>query len=231
MRVSEVYKSVQGEGPRVGQATVFVRFAGCNLRCPGWPCDTPHAIDPKLYRHEWRTIGVFSLVDEITLFRTHNICYTGGEPLLQDKKNLLDLIRVLKQGGYHQEMFSNGTIKYPHGVFSEVDIIMDWKLPGSGEFDPVSEARWHNLHNMYLNGFGREHAVKFTIASRADYEAAKEVFQQMRARNLNVRVYYGVVWGKLENARLIAWVLEDDLPWTFNMQVHNHIWDRKERGI
>jgi len=56
MRLSELYTSIQGEGPRVGQPVQFMRFAGCNLRCPSWPCDTQHAIDAARYRHEWETV-------------------------------------------------------------------------------------------------------------------------------------------------------------------------------
>ena len=52
LRLVENYVSTQGEGPRTGLPTHFVRFGGCNMECLGWPCDTPHAVKPELYMAE-----------------------------------------------------------------------------------------------------------------------------------------------------------------------------------
>jgi 7-carboxy-7-deazaguanine synthase len=233
MRVSEVYLSVQGEGPRVGIPTVFVRFGGCNLKCAKWPCDTPHAIDAKNYRQEWIETGQTVLTERITQFCTNNICFTGGEPMLQLRTGMQGLIATLDNSGYHMEMFSNGTLLYPRSVYWHVDIVMDWKLPGSGEATDVEE-RWANAFNLNRmnKDYGRHNAIKFTITGRDDFEVALEVYDQLRAKKLtHIPIYYGVVWGKLADAKLIEWVLQENLPWRHNMQVHNYVWDRTQRGI
>lgn len=227
MRVSEIYKSIQGEGPNVGKPTVFVRFGGCNLRCPLWPCDTPYAVDPKVYRHEWMKMSPTELVDAIKPFATYphfNICLTGGEPILQNKDEFRAFTFLAAMQEWDLEMFSNGTLPYAGVIDKITTIVMDWKLPGSGE-DYTNPTRIINLQALTARD-----AVKFTIANEADYEFAKGMYLKHIAGS-SAKVYAGVVWGQLENETLVKWILDDNLPWLYTMQIHNHIFDRKKRGI
>lgn len=234
MRLSEVYQSVQGEGPQVGVPTVFVRTAGCNLRCPKWPCDTQYAIDPEKYRNDWRQAYWGGLVEEITKYMTDNICFTGGEPMLHYRTGLSETIARLAQAGYHLEMFSNGTRPYPPRVINSVDVVMDWKLPGSGEHTVLTDVRWENYRKMVKASTvgGRNHVAKFTIADREDYEFARDIFERMCSQKIGtLPIYYGVVWGKLTNEELISWALRDGLDWKFNIQIHKHIWPNIVKGV
>lgn len=227
MRVSEIYLSIQGEGPRVGLRTVFVRFGGCNLRCPGWPCDTQHAIDPR-YREEWKAQTPKEVLDQIVkIGRGANICLTGGEPFLQPKAEMDELISLLLDNDLGViECFSNGMLPYTLLSLNVVKFVMDWKLPGSGEYVPIHPVRNDNFKRLWFGS-----AVKFTIASREDYEVAKDIYLDMQDHNLKVSWYYGTVWGKLSDQELVQWVLDDKLDWIHTMQVHNYIWDRTQRGI
>lgn len=231
MRVSEIYLSIQGEGPRVGIPTVFVRFAGCNLRCSSWPCDTPHAIFPELYRKEWldRSPGevlemIFSAAGACA---SYNVCFTGGEPFLQKAEEMDELINLLLHNGDQQaiECFSNGTLPYTELAIDNVSFVMDWKLPGSGEaFD--NKNRGANFLKLHYKD-----SVKFTISDWEDYGIAKDIWETAKDVNPFVSWYVGVVWGKLTDKELIEWILEDGPPWRHTMQVHNLIWDRTQRGI
>lgn len=230
MRVSEIYLSVQGEGPRVGRPTVFLRFGGCNLRCAGWPCDTQHAIDPK-FRKEWKKMGIEEVVQAVRLagegIGAYNVCYTGGEPFLQNNEELMHLterLRELREIGTI-ECFSNGALAYPPWAWEWIYFVLDWKLPGSGELTN-SINRIENVKQME----DLDHAIKFTIKNKNDYETAKEVAAKYELEE-HFDVYYGVVWNEITNSQLIDWVLADRLPWIFTMQVHNHVWDRRKRGI
>lgn len=239
MRVSEVYLSVQGEGPRVGEPTVFVRFGGCNLRCPGWPCDTEHAINP-VFREEWEKLIPEELVKKIEVAAgshvySTNICFTGGEPMLQSANELNILIGMLVDMGYETfEMFSNGTLDYPPDILDNVHIVMDWKLPGAGEkFSPKQEeTRWANLHA--LSGGD---AVKFTVRDESDFMAAQVTWatylqETRRPPHDQPEFFCGRVWdGYYTDADLVAQMLDERVPWRYNMQIHNHIWDRRKRGI
>lgn len=228
LRISEIYTSIQGEGPRTGEQTIFVRFAGCNLRCPGWPCDTPHAIFPELYRNEWESYSVEDLVEKIAKVdsgRHMNICFTGGEPFLQNHEAFQELVLHLWET-HTLEVFTNGTIEYPVWAFEFLYFIMDWKLPGSGE-DPHNKVRLMNLARLQPGD-----AIKFVCADRADYDLALGLWlTHVRGFTPNeLLVYAGPVWGKLEAKDLVEWILEDKLPWLLNIQMHNYIWPVNERA-
>lgn len=227
LRISEIYLSIQGEGPRTGEQTIFVRFAGCNLRCPGWPCDSPHAIFPEKYRQEWESLTpeeVFDKIRQVDDGRNANICFTGGEPFLQNHESLEELVLNLWEGRT-LEVFSNGTIEYPDWAFEYLYFIMDWKLPGSGESE-FDQVRFKNLARLQPGD-----AVKFVCAGREDYEMATHLWRTyIEEIHPNLTIYAGVVWGKLDNATLVAWMLDDKLPWSLNVQVHNHIWPVNERA-
>jgi 7-carboxy-7-deazaguanine synthase len=233
LRVDEHYVSVQGEGPRVGLPTQFIRFGGCNLRCPGWPCDTQHAIDPA-NRASWLKKTPDEIYDQVTeLWKqtgATNICFTGGEPFLQQKADLEQLFKMLIQWGYQVECFSNGTLPYPEWA-PGIKFIMDWKLQGSGESEIGVDNRWANL--KLLNRSGLDQAVKFVLKDEKDLDEAHKVYVNMLEHHLNnVQVFYGRVWdARWNDAEMIAEVMERKLPWRLNIQVHNYIWDRSMRGI
>jgi 7-carboxy-7-deazaguanine synthase len=230
MRVSEVYASVQGEGPRTGQTTVFVRFGGCNLRCPGWPCDTQHAIDPQ-YRNEWEKLTPLELAVKVKetadAAGAEMITFTGGEPFLQNKEEFRLLHSFLHAQGLELEAFTNGTIPYPVWAVANVSMIMDWKLPGSGE-DTLNGVRLLNLKKLIMSS--REHAVKFVIKDVADLTQAVRHWLNYLAGE-DIITYYGKVWeGELSDAQLVETVMLNKLPWRLNVQLHNYIWDPQERG-
>lgn len=228
LRVSEVYLSVQGEGLRVGLPTVFLRFGGCNLRCPGWPCDTQHAIDPK-YRNEWKRHTVEELVQRVHNVSGANdevvICYTGGEPFLQQRDSFRELAQQLTDMGYYQEAFTNGQLEWDRETKALVDVTMDWKLPGSGEatFDPIRISR-----NLPLLRKGD--AIKFVCKDQDDLIEAISLWELYLRDRPEIEVFYGVAWGVLEPKNLIDWVLKEQLPWRLNLQTHNYVWDPQERG-
>ena len=77
--ICEIFKSFQGEGLFTGLPCVFVRLAGCNLKCDF--CDTDHMVSKKLTMQEIEE-EIISLVPDISF-----VVFTGGEPLLQLKED------------------------------------------------------------------------------------------------------------------------------------------------
>lgn len=225
MRISEIYTSMQGEGPRVGLPTIFLRFAGCNLSCPGWPCDTQHAIDPKLYRSEWQERGpeqVFDMVmEQVVKTGARNVCFTGGEPFLQRNEDLRQLVSRLHSQRLHMEAFTNGTLEWPDwAIYSFNGLVMDWKLSGSGEkIDP--------LGTMMKNAsrLSSKDAIKFTVKDREDITEAYAAWN-MLSQITNAQVFCGPVWGSgnITPGGVADWILEHRLPWRLNIQVHKYIW-------
>jgi 7-carboxy-7-deazaguanine synthase len=209
MRLSEIYTSIQGEGPNAGSPTQFIRFAGCNLKCPGWPCDTQHAIDPKLYRKEWVPFTVDELSKAVGPW-PRAVTLTGGEPLLQPKEEL-------------EEFVSDLWCSY-----FQVHVIMDWKLNGSGE-DAYNDVRYSNVPVLECKD-----AVKFVCASKEDYRQALRIYDTLEERieGIGPQFYLGAAWGKVKESELAAWMIEDQIgpQWKMNVQVHNYIWERDERA-
>lgn len=93
----EIFESLQGEGRNTGRPVVFVRFAGCNLKCP-W-CDTE-----VVKRFE---LTLADLVAEVKTFRAKSVILTGGEPTIQSGMD--ELVAALKREGYWIGVETNGT--------------------------------------------------------------------------------------------------------------------------
>ncbi len=109
LKIAEIFASLQGEGLRQGEPTIFVRLAGCNLRCAF--CDTKRA------RRAGRDVAVVDIAAEVERLRGECpaawVCLTGGEPLAQD---VAPLIRRLKRSGLRVQVETNGTFDCPPGV-------------------------------------------------------------------------------------------------------------------
>lgn len=109
LKTIEVFASFQGEGLRQGEPTIFVRLAGCNLRC-GF-CDTKRA------RRGGRERTIDEIVKDVQKLRfdfpARWICLTGGEPLAQD---IRPLTRALKRDGLRVQVETNGTFPPAPGV-------------------------------------------------------------------------------------------------------------------
>lgn len=230
MRLSEIYASVQGEGPRVGVPTIFVRFAGCNLKCPGWPCDTQHAIDPALYRHEWKEWGVEQFYDEIRQVTTdcgiRNVCFTGGEPFLQPQDKFRQLVSQLYARGYEMEVFTNGTLPWQSWAIYSLRFIMDWKLSGSGETIEHLGVVMDNASRLT-----KKDAIKFTIANTSDLEEAYEVWMKLFVdTKVDLPQFFcGPVWNMMEPDQIVDFILSRKLPWRLNIQAHKYIWEASAR--
>lgn len=109
MRINEIFYSLQGEGYWTGIPAVFVRFSGCNLRCPF--CDTHH--------HDAIEMTEDEIVDRICRYASRHIIFTGGEPTLQLTKSLVDHLHKLDKF-LHIE--TNGSVVLPDGI----DVALDW---------------------------------------------------------------------------------------------------------
>jgi 7-carboxy-7-deazaguanine synthase len=103
LKVAEIFSSIQGEGLRQGEPTLFVRLSGCNLECSF--CDTKYA---------WRKGKDYSTVQILEEIKKQRrrfpakwVCLTGGEPLLQD---MADLVQKLKEEKFKIQVETNATI-------------------------------------------------------------------------------------------------------------------------
>jgi len=204
LRLTEIFFSLQGEAARAGLPTVFVRLTGCPLRCV-W-CDTTYSFTGG------EPATVASVLAEVAKYPARQVCVTGGEPLSQ--KECLPLLSALCDAGYDVSLETSGAIDVA-AVDPRVARIMDLKAPDSGE---AAKNRWENL--AFLN---QRDEIKIVIASRADYEWAREA---TRARTLDTicPVLLSPAAGLVDPTALADWILEDGLNVRFQMQLHKLLW-------
>jgi len=223
LRVNEVFHSIQGESTRAGLPCVFVRLAGCPLRCSY--CDTEYAF------REGRSKPIAALRDEVLAIDCPLVEITGGEPLAQ--AGVHELIRELADAGRTVLIETSGAIDIapcdPRSIR-----ILDLKTPGSGECD---RNLWSNLDDL------RPHdEIKFVIGDRADYEWARSVLREHRLAERCACVLMSPVFRQatgreiaghagLDPRELAAWILEDRLPVRMQLQLHKFIWDPATRGV
>jgi 7-carboxy-7-deazaguanine synthase len=230
MFITEIFKSIQGEGTRAGLPCIFVRLTGCNLRCT-W-CDTAYAfhggkkmsVEEVLARVDELAGRV---VDESAAAVVPLVELTGGEPLLQEE--IYPLAERLLKAGYTVMIETSGE-RFVGRLPKEVIRIVDVKCPDSGEADTF------DMQN--LDVLDKKDEVKFVISTRRDYEFAREFTAEHRlAERVNAVLFSPVFedpegkWQGLQPRTLVEWMLADGLPVRLGLQMHKFVWDPATKGV
>lgn len=226
MFLIEIYKSVQGESTFTGLPCIFIRFAGCNLRC-NW-CDSEYTF----------TGGKKMSLDEVmaevrSLAPVKLVEITGGEPMLQEREALLLMERLLADG--YEALIETSGERPLANVPKQVHKIVDVKCPSSGE---GGSFRIENL-----DAITRNDEVKFVIGDRGDYEFARDF---VREHHLDTRVnavLFSPAFRKdaspertaanctLDPQQLVDWMLADGVPARVGLQIHKFIWEPQTKGV
>ena len=217
LRITEIFHSVQGESTWAGLPCTFVRLTGCPLRCT-W-CDTEYAF------HGGEKMSLDAIVARVEEIGTRLVEITGGEPLIHS--NAFVLTTRLLDLGFTVLVETSGAIDVAP-LDARAHRIMDLKCPDSGE---SARNLWSNLDHLT----GRDE-IKFVIASRGDYEWARDV---IRERRLDVKVNTGElrallmspVWEMMDFQQLADWILQDRLPVRYQIQLHKIIWGANVPGV
>jgi 7-carboxy-7-deazaguanine synthase len=136
---------------------------------------------------------------------------------------MAEFVRILSD--YRVDLFTNGSQALPPWAFqSNVSIVMDWKLQGSGEF-PDDGMRKANLLNLQAKD-----GVKFVVKDKDDLEEADTWGRWFQEWDTHCPVWVGACWGQIEDAEIVEFIRDRHLDWRLNVQMHNHIWNPQERG-
>jgi 7-carboxy-7-deazaguanine synthase len=204
LKITEIFRSLQGEGDSVGFPTVFVRLTGCPLRCQY--CDTAYAFTGG----EWWSLD--AILERVAALDASHVCVTGGEPLAQ--RNCLPLLARLCDAGYQVSLETSGAL--PVGeVDGRVRRVVDVKTPASGE-----AAR--NLLDQ-LGTLGDRDQIKFVICDRNDYEWSRALLGE-RGLPARATVLFSPSHEQLPARQLAEWILEDHLPVRMQVQLHKILW-------
>lgn len=206
LRITEIFYSLQGEARTVGFPTVFVRLTGCPLRCQY--CDSEYAF------FGGERLALTEILEKVKSYNPRYVCVTGGEPLAQP--NCLPLLTALCDEGYEVSLETSGAM--PVGeVDSRVSRVVDLKTPASGESS-------RNLYgNMPL--LGSNDQVKFVICDRQDYEWARLKIDELNLVGRVGEVLFSPSFGQISQRELADWVVSDNLPVRFQLQLHKILWE------
>ncbi len=204
LRVTEIFKSLQGESTRAGFPCAFIRLTGCSLRCV-W-CDTAYAFSGG------KEMSVSAAAEQTLALGTDLVEITGGEPLEQE--GVYPLIHHLLERDRTVMIETGGHVRVDR-LDPRVIKILDVKAPGSG-------MQAANLpENLEL--LGPRDEIKFVLADRSDFDWALGL---VASRDLDLRnsVTFSPVWEKLAAAELGEWIRDSGRNVRLGLQLHKLLW-------
>jgi len=204
LRITEIFRSLQGEGNAVGFPTVFVRLTGCPLRCQY--CDTAYAFTGG------QRMDLDTILARVAQLGARHVCVTGGEPLAQ--RECLVLLRRLCDAGHEVSLETSGAMSL-EGVDDRVVKVVDVKPPASGE---EARTRYDGLARL-----GPGDQVEFVVCDRTDYEWSRDRRAQLELA-AGVTVLFSPSHEQLAARTLADWVLEDRLEVRLQVQLHKVLW-------
>jgi 7-carboxy-7-deazaguanine synthase len=223
----ELYKSVQGESSFSGLPCIFVRFAGCNLRC-AW-CDSEYTFSGgKPFTQE----EVMAQIEALSPCRL--VEFTGGEPMLQARELLPLMDRLL--GDDYTLMIETSGERPLKDVPKAVHKIVDVKCPGAGS--AADSFRMENLTALSAND-----EMKFVLTDRKDYEFARQFIAEHGVREKVGGILFSPAFSKnpsplrttdnatLDPRTLVEWMMEDGVDARLSLQIHKFIWEPMKKGV
>jgi 7-carboxy-7-deazaguanine synthase len=204
LRITEIFRSLQGEADTVGLPTTFVRLTGCPLRCRY--CDTAYAFTGG------EPMSLAQILERVRELGAHHVCVTGGEPLAQ--RGVFALMTALCDAGHRVSIETSGALPID-AIDPRVVRVVDLKTPGSGE---VERNRYDQLAHLRAAD-----QVKFVICDRADYDWSRAQVEQ-HALAQRCGVLFSPSHEQLPARELADWIVADRLPVRLQVQLHKYLW-------
>jgi 7-carboxy-7-deazaguanine synthase len=219
IKIAELFYSIQGESTYAGLPCVFIRLAGCNLRCNY--CDARYS-----YEEAHAAIPLETILAFVDGYPGAMVEITGGEPLLQ--ANVYPLMTHLVARGRKVLLETNGSLPIDQ-VAPEVIVIMDIKTPGSGSADSLA-AENIGLAQERNKKIPGSCEIKFVLTDKRDYLWARDLVNR-HALNTICPTLLSPVKAQLDPADLAAWILLDQFNVRLQLQLHTLIWPHLSRGV
>jgi len=203
-----------------GQIAVFIRFAGCNLRCSY--CDTMWANEEQVSFEELTETGIYEYVKQTGI---KNVTMTGGEPLLQEGISEL-LCLLASDNQLRVEIETNGSVDL--GDFVNIcsnrpTFTMDYKLPGSGMEQLMKLGNFEYLQS--------QDTAKFVVGSMKDLETAKAIIDKFKLQE-RCQVHLSPVFGKISMDLIVEFMKQNKMNGVrLQPQLHKIIWHPDTRGV
>lgn len=214
LRVTEIFRSIQGESTHAGRPCAFVRLTGCPMRCV-W-CDSEYTFTGG----ERMTLD--EVLAQVRALGCRLVEVTGGEPLAQ--RAAFELITRLCDAGYEVLIETGGYVSTA-AVDERAKLILDVKCPASGE---AERNHWPNLERLRAD----RDEVKFVVAERNDWDFARDVIARYDLERRAHALLVSPVWGQIDLQALADWVATSGLQRVrMQLQLHKYIWGPEARGV
>lgn len=213
LRVTEIFRSIQGESTHAGRPCTFVRLTGCPMRC-AW-CDSEYTFSGGEH------ISINEVMKQVHDFGCQLVEITGGEPLAQ--REAFDLIGRLCEAGYEVLIETGGYVS-TEDLDPRARLILDVKCPASGE---AERNHWPNLTRLRRD----LDEVKFVVADRSDWEFTRKVVADYDLENRARSILISPAWDQIDLPQLANWVIESGLKARMQLQLHKYIWGPDVHGV
>jgi len=213
LRVTEIFRSIQGESTHAGRPCTFVRLTGCPMRCV-W-CDSEYTFTGGDH------YSIDDIMAQVAAFGCELVEVTGGEPLAQ--KEAFNLIKRLCDEGYEVLIETGGYVSTA-GLDERAKVILDIKCPASGE-EPRND--WSNIDRLRPD----KDEVKFVIADEADWLYAKNLIEKHDLEIHTKAVLISPAWGQVDLQQLADWIASSGLNVRMQLQLHKYIWGPDVKGV
>ncbi|MDQ4122837.1 MAG: radical SAM protein [Acidobacteriota bacterium] len=214
LRITEIFRSIQGESTHAGRPCSFIRLTGCPMRCR-W-CDSVYTFTGG----ERMTID--EIMAQIRAFEVPLVEITGGEPLVQ--KAVFPLIEKLCDENFEVLIETGGYVS-TESVDERAKIILDVKCPASGE---AERNYWENLERLRAD----KDEVKFVVVDRNDLEFARQVIEKYDLEARAKAILISPVWNEADLIEVANWVSASKLKNTrMQLQLHKYIWGADVHGV
>ena len=213
LRVTEIFRSIQGESTHAGRPCTFIRLTGCPMRCV-W-CDSEYTFSGGEH------ISLAQVMDQVQQFGCRLVEVTGGEPLAQP--SCRELISTLCATDYEVLVETGGFIS-TENLDPRANIILDVKCPASGE---AERNYWPNLGRLRAD----KDEAKFVIADSEDWLYAKNIIEEYDLIQRTKAVLISPAWGLINLQELAESVAASGLEVRMQLQLHKYIWGPEARGV
>ena len=213
LRVTEIFRSIQGESTHAGRPCTFVRLTGCPMRCV-W-CDSEYTFTGGEH------VSIDNVMQQVRAMGCKLVEVTGGEPLAQ--REAFELIRRLCDDDF-EVLVETGNYVSTAGLDPRAKVILDVKCPASGE-EPRND--WSNLQRLRTD----KDEVKFVVADENDWLYAKRVIEEKQLETRAHAVLISPVWGQIDLQKLAEWISASGLNVRMQLQLHKYIWGPDVQGV
>src|SRR5262245_34605603 len=213
LRVTEIFRSIQGESTHAGRPCTFVRLTGCPMRCV-W-CDSEYTFTGGEH------YSIDDIMTQVDALGCKLVEVTGGEPLAQEEAFTL-IERLCNQG--YEVLIETGGYVSTAGLDPRAQVILDIKCPASGE---ESRNHWSNLERLRAD----KDEVKFVIADEGDWIYARKLIEEKNLETCTKAILISPAWDQIDLQQLAGWIAGSRLNVRMQLQLHKYIWGPDVKGV